>query len=170
MDSLASRCDVPSFRDFIPESCSILVLLADPAFRHLLHPMRSNGIEHQGQRMLINILRVPSGSSPGSRYRGRGRLYFISICFLYYYISTIPITTAETITVQVGRRGPALALKFTPEEIVAKPGDQIEFQFYPLVCLPFPIFLRPHKNNLPYPHCSSSHPTKGPPSIYRYLC
>lgn len=38
------------------------------------------------------------------------------------------------IVVAVGRLGDDLALKFSPEEVVAKPGDLVQFQFYPAVC------------------------------------
>ena len=39
----------------------------------------------------------------------------------------------KVLVVDVGRRGDDLALKFSPEEIIADVGDMVQFQFYPLV-------------------------------------
>jgi plastocyanin len=49
--------------------------------------------------------------------------------------------TAQTLhIVEVGRRGDALALRFTPEEIYADVGDLVQFQFYPVVSFPTKSF------------------------------
>jgi plastocyanin len=39
----------------------------------------------------------------------------------------------RVLVVSVGREGKDLSLKFSPEEVFANVGDQIQFQFYPLV-------------------------------------
>jgi len=43
-------------------------------------------------------------------------------------------TSAQRVlVVSVGREGEELALKFSPEVVYANVGDQVQFQFYPLV-------------------------------------
>ena len=39
----------------------------------------------------------------------------------------------RVLVVSVGREGDELALKFSPEVVYANVGDQVQFQFYPLV-------------------------------------
>ena len=39
----------------------------------------------------------------------------------------------QVLVVSVGREGEELALRFSPEVVYANVGDQVQFQFYPLV-------------------------------------
>jgi len=45
----------------------------------------------------------------------------------------------QVLVVSVGREGEELALGFSPEVVYANVGDQVQFQFYPLVGICFPL-------------------------------